>query len=218
MDLFNNLFEDDIFQDIIDETLEDSIIDIYKLSFGDLLIYNKNKNCLDTLSKQRLDKEKDLKIYGIIIKENNDTTIDLTMKNFLTKNSIIIPYDYVNKHKNMMPYIYLLFNRYCNKLKRLLNINIFNYYIPYIAQLDYIFQNKECFESILQKIWNAEKYDNYIKRFYNNGIICQHKGTYYQWKPIDNYNRKILHLDILTPYEFLPFFTLTYKEQENPYS
>ena len=87
--------------------------------------------------KQRQEKDLYNKVIGIIIKQNDDNelTIDIMLKNFLTTNGIIIPYTYMDKPKNMIPYIYLLFNRYCNKLKRLSNINIdiFNFYIPYIA-------------------------------------------------------------------------------------
>lgn len=211
MDTFN-LFDDEVFQDIYDESVELSFGDLLKYNFGDLLVYNKNKHCLDIMYKQRQEKDLYNKVIGIIIKQNDDNelTIDIMLKNFLTTNGIIIPYTYMDKPKNMIPYIYLLFNRYCNKLKRLSNINIdiFNFYIPYIAQLDYIFKNIDILYDVFEKTWDNERLEDFKTRLYDHGVICQHKGKYYQWIPVNNLERQINHLDILKPYEFLPMFTL----------
>ena len=213
-DLFDgNLFDSDLFQ--LDDNIYEEAYDIfYKYKFGDLIIYDINKNNIDIIYKNEESDLIDKKLLGIIIKQNDDkdSTIDIMLKSFLTSDGIILPSIYYDKPKNIIPYIYLLFNRYCNKFKRISNINIdiFNFYIPYIVQLDYIYKNIDTFFEILNNIYDDEKLTEFKTRFYNHGIICQHKNKYYQWLPNKDVGRTIHNLDILKPYEFLPFFTLKF--------
>lgn len=204
-DLLTSLNIDDVFTDIYDNSI--------KYKFGDLLIFDKEENVISLFYKNFYNKKiKNYIVLGIIIKENDDSTIDLMLKNFLTANSIIIPINTHNYLNNMYNYIYQLFERYCNKFKRLsgINSNIFKFYIPTISQLDYIFKNDEILYKILETIWDTDKLKDFKTRLYNHGIICQYKNKLYQWLPIKDKKRQINNLDILTPYEFLPFFTITY--------
>lgn len=206
------IFNDE-FYEFIEESIENEICNKLKYKFGDILVYNLEKQCIDIISGERLNKELDKKIIGIVIKQNDDLTIDLMMKNFLTSDGIRIPMEYIAKLSNMYAYIYQIFNRYCNKFKRIsdINIDIFNYNIPSIAQMDYIYKNFNILTNIFQKIWDEERYNNFINRFYKHGIICLHKKKYYQWLPKETEKRKINNIDIYNLYEFLPVFTLQYE-------
>ena len=203
---------DDEFYDLLDESYDTTIYDKLKAKFGDIIIYNIEKQNIDIISGFRCNKENDKKTLGIIIKQNDDMTIDIMMKNYLTTKNIIIPIEYYNKPNNMAAYIYQLFNRYCNKFKRISNINIdiFNYYIPNIAQMDYIFKNILQLQNILEKCWNEERKNDFITRLFKYGVICQYKNKLYQWIPISNKERKIYNLECFKPYELLPMFTLKY--------
>lgn len=206
------IFNDE-FYELIEESIDTEIYNDIKYKFGDILIYNLEKQNIDIISGERLNKELDKKIIGIVIKQNDDLTIDLMMKNFLTSDGIHIPIEYIAKPSNMYAYIYQIFNRYCNKFKRIsdINIDIFNYNIPSIAQMDYIYKNFDILTNIFQKIWDEDRYNNFINRFYKHGIICLHKNKYYQWLPKETEKRKINNIDIYHSYEFLPVFSLQYE-------
>lgn len=203
---------DDEFYDLLDESYDTTIYDNLKATFGDILIYNTKKQNIDIISRLRCNKEDDKRTLGIIIKENDDMTIDIMMKNYLTTESIIIPIEYYNKPNNIAAFVYQLFNRYCNKFKRISNINIdmFNFYIPNIAQMDYILQNILQLENILESCWNTDRKEDFIKRLFTNGVICQYKNKLYQWLPVSNKERKIYNLECFKHYELLPLFTLKY--------
>ena len=97
---------DDEFYDLLDESYDTTIYDNLKATFGDILIYNTKKQNIDIISGLRCNKEDDKRTLGIIIKENDDMTIDIMMKNYLTTESIIIPIEYYNKPNNIAAFVY----------------------------------------------------------------------------------------------------------------
>ena len=51
---------------------------------GDLVVYNYKTEQFDTLSKERCGIENDKAIIGIVVNVNEDMTMDVLMKTFLT--------------------------------------------------------------------------------------------------------------------------------------
>lgn len=203
-----------LFEEILELTDEyDDIFDNYYIpnKFGDLLIYNNKNNRFNTLPMQRCGKENDKTIIGIIVNENKDMSLDVITKNYLTSSKIIIPYSYYNKtQQNMSAYLCEQFNRYCSKYKRIseLDLSALNFYIPNIAQLDYINKNINTLSELLVNIWSEKRRDEFINRLYNNGLLSTYKGKYYQWLPSLNNKRQINNFDIYHGYELLPMFTV----------
>lgn len=202
-----------IFEEIQELTdIYDDLYDYYiPNKFGDLLIYDNINNRFNTLPMQRCGKENDKSIIGIIVQENKDMSLDVITKNYLTSSKIIIPYSYYNKtQQNMSAYLCEQFNRYCSKYKRIseLNISTLKFYIPNIAQLDYINKNINTLSDLLVNIWSEERKNDFINRLYNNGLLSTYKGKYYQWLPSLNNKRQINNFDIYHGYEILPMFTV----------
>ena len=210
------LFDDDII-DLLGTDKDYDMLSIeqecYDFKIGDLLFYNTEKDKIVIEYNNFYDFNNDTnKIYGIVIKKHHDKTCDITLKNFLSANSIIIPYEYYTKNVyNYIAYIKQLFERYISKFKSHINIDIFNFYIPNIAQLDYLLKNIDKFLNVIEKIHGKEKRDDFYERFYTHGLIAQYKNKYYHWIVQENGVRKINNLDVGTPYEILPFFTVKFK-------
>ncbi len=110
----------------------------------------------------------------------------------------------------MSAYLCEQFNRYCSKYKRIseLDLSALNFYIPNIAQLDYINKNINTLSELLVNIWSEKRRDEFMNRLYNNGLLSTYKGKYYQWLPSLNNKRQINNFDINHGYELLPMFTV----------
>lgn len=183
-----------------------------KPKLGDLIVYNYNTQQFDTLSKERCGLENDKAILGIVVNVNDDMTIDILMKTFLTSERLCIPLKYANKVSCIPAYLKDLFDRYCNKYKResTINLDSIQYKVPQIALLDYVYKNIHVILSVIESIWGKERADQFINRLYSFGILSQHKGKFYKWLPVIGEKRQILNLDVLNCIEFLPMFTLQY--------
>ena len=110
---------------------------------GDLVVYNYETEQFDTLSKERCGIENDKAIIGIVVNVNEDMTMDVLMKTFLTQEHTRIPLKYAKQMSCAPAYLKDLFDRYCNKYKRTSVIDISNikYKVPQIALLDYVYKN-----------------------------------------------------------------------------
>lgn len=164
------------------------------------------------MSKERCGIEDDKAIVGIVIQVNDDMTMDVLMKNYLTTESLLIPYRYVQNPNFIPAYLKDMFDRYCNKYQRtsVIDLSSFKYKIPQIALLDFVNKNLYTLLDIIKTIWGNDRHDQFIERLYEHGLLSQHKGKYYRWIPKVNEKRKIENLLGLTRIEFLPVFTLKY--------
>lgn len=178
--------------------------------FGDLLIYDNTNNRFNILAQERCGKEQDKSIIGIIVQENPDMSLDVITKNYLTTSKITIPLSYYNKLSYIPAYLYKQFERYTTKYKRIseLDISPIKFYVPNIAQLDYIDQNIETLNNLLCNIWSNERRDDFMNRLYTNGLFSTYKGKYYNWLPVKNKKRLIQNFNIYNGCEFLPMFTI----------
>lgn len=164
------------------------------------------------MSKERCGIEDDKAIVGIVVQVNDDMTMDVLMKNYLTTEPLLIPYRYVQNPSFIPAYLKDMFDRYCNKYQRtsVIDLSSFRYKIPQIALLDFVNKNLYTLLDIIKTIWGDDRHDQFIERLYKHGLLSQHKGKYYRWIPKINEKRKIENLLGLTRIEFLPVFTLKY--------
>lgn len=198
---------------MIEEDLDDnSLYNISKPQFGDLVIYNYESKQFDTMSKERCGIENDKAIVGIVVQVNDDMTMDVLMKNYLTQEPLLIPYRYMNSPSFIPAYLKDMFDRYCNKYQRtsVIDINTFKYKIPQIALLDFVNKNLYILIDVIKTIWDEDRSNQFLERLYKHGLLSIHKGKYYRWLPRVNEKRKIENLLALTKIEFLPVFTLKY--------
>ena len=183
-----------------------------KPKFGDLVVFNYSNQNFDIIPKDRCGKEDDKAIVGIVVQVNNDMTVDVLMKNYLTSESLLIPYRYMQKPTFISAYLKDMFDRYCNKYQRtsVIDLTIFKYQVPQIALLDFVNKNLTTLVDVIKTIWGEERSIQFTERLYKNGLFSIHKGRYYRWLPVINSKRKIENILALTRVEFLPVFTLQY--------
>lgn len=183
-----------------------------KPKFGDLVIFNYSNQNFDIIPKDRCGKEDDKAIVGIVVKVNNDMTVDVLMKNYLTSESLLIPYRYMEKPTFISAYLKDMFDRYCNKYQRIsvIDLTTFKYQVPQIALLDFVNKNLTTLVDVIKNIWGEERSIQFTERLYKSGLFSIHKGKYYRWLPVINSKRKIENILALTRVEFLPVFTLQY--------
>lgn len=164
------------------------------------------------MSKERCGIEDDKAIVGIVVQVNDDMTMDVLMKNYLTTESLLIPYRYVKSPSFIPAYLKDMFDRYCNKYQRtsVIDLSSFRYKVPQIALLDFVDKNLHTLLDVIKTIWGEYREELFLGRLYEHGLLSQHKGKYYRWIPKLNKKRKIENLLALTRIEFLPVFTLQY--------
>ena len=93
MHTFYETFDDEfysLFEDIEDVDVFEKI----KPTLGDLIVYNYKTQQLDTLNKKRCGIENDKAILGIVVNVNDDMTMDVLMKTFLTSERVCVPLKY----------------------------------------------------------------------------------------------------------------------------
>ena len=142
-----------------------------KPKFGDLVVFNYSNQNFDIIPKDRCGKEDDKAIVGIVVQVNNDMTVDVLMKNYLTSESLLIPYRYMEKPTFISAYLKDMFDRYCNKYQRtsVIDLTTFKYQVPQIALLDFVNKNLTTLVDVIKTRWSEEKdcikmvYSLYIK-------------------------------------------------------
>lgn len=209
---------DDEFYDCIYENTLNSMLDIYKPQIGDCVIYDpENDNIYlhpykDDGTFQRNN------VIGIVVQMNDDGTVDCIMKNYLTTEKQIISlksYIVSNVYSNTnaaSAYMKQLFDRYNSKFKNTCNMEFvksLRFYVPNIAQMDYVYSNKEKIYDTISKVFSQEKADEFINRLYN-GILSSYKSKLYVWLPIKNKKREIKNISETGYCEFLSWFTISY--------
>lgn len=216
--MFTDVLNDLDFQDVDYTDLYNSV---YKSRFGDVLIYNNEYNSFYVKHVNSSGLDDRANAIGIVIKEFTDENYyDVILRNYLTANSVIVPWSYNDKQKYIPTYLMDLFKRYSSKFIRESKLDISNikFMVPEIAMLDYIDQNIKDFHESFTNIWGKERSEQFFERFYNNGIFSIHKNKYYQWKPEHGKKRVINNLIHGHAYEFLPVFRVSiedaYKKQE----
>lgn len=147
---------------------------------------------------------------GLVISEQTNLQIDCILKSFITDEPIKIPYMYINKQSCIPAYLKDLFDRYCNKYKRIseIDISLLNLQVPSIAILDYMLKSFNVLKENMILIQGEEKTLQFFKRIYKNGIFAMHKNRYYKWLPKENLTREIKNLEVLTSIELMPIFTI----------
>lgn len=203
----DDLLEDDEFNSV-------DLFEISKPKIGDLIYYNQVNQKFDILTLSSFDKSKtdDKVIIGIIINFNDDNTIDIITKNFLTSERNIVPFNYLGKEQHIGPYLKQLFDRFLNKYQRTSDIDIttFKYNIPNIALLDYTEKHINTIYETMRTAWNDDRANDFINRLYDNGVLSIYKGKFYKWLPNKEKKREIKNLESGTTVEFLPVFKLEY--------
>ena len=193
-----------------DENILDTqeLFDVAGIKYGNVLIYDSEKQMFDCIpSIGQMNKESN--VIGIVVKHFLETNeVDVVLKNYLTSNGIPVPYTYMGKEKHIPAYLKDLFDRYLSKYVRnsVIDISSFNFFIPEISQLDYLDQHFDKFEQALYDIWDKERADIFLDRFYTNGIFATHKKKCYQWLPVKDSKRQINNLTYNKCYEMLPIF------------
>ena len=210
----DEIFNDELYEDInSDYDIHDDIIKMVIPQVGDCILYNKHTNKIYITKYTDIEKNQESAVIGIVLQENQDNTIDCIMKNFLTTELQHIPIIHIIKGNNASAsaYIKQLFDRYNSKYKRTTNmefIKTINYYIPTVAQLDYLWNNCDKIISVIEKIYDYDKAITFKNNFYN-GILTTYKNKLYIWKINETSGkREIQHLIHAKSCHLLSCFTL----------
>lgn len=184
-----------------------------EIKIGSIMQYDNNmfRTAIGTSSL-----DKNLSI-GLVISEQTNLQIDCILKTFITDEPIKIPYMYMNKQSCIPAYLKDLFDRYCNKYKRVseIDISLLNLQVPSIAILDYMLKSFKTLKENMILIQGEEKTLQFFKRIYKNGIFATHKNRYYKWLPKENLTREIKNLEALTSIELMPIFTIEHNYISN---
>ena len=198
------------------DSMDDMILDIIKPKIGDCVIYDKNLNTIYVKPYLEIDKEQKNSVIGIVIQANDNFTMDCIMKNFISAEkqtiNLMTYFRSMNNTTVLSANMKQLFDRYIQKYKREANmefVKTINYYIPNVAQLDYIDKNKNIFINTVTNIYDEQTAEQFINRYYN-GILSVYKNKMYIWKPNKSTKREILSLQKNPSCEFLPCFTVSY--------
>lgn len=93
MHTFYETFDDE-FYSLCEDIGDVDFFEKAKPTLGDLIVYNYKTQQLDTLPKERCGIENDKAILGIVVNVNDDMTMDVLMKTFLTSERICVPLKY----------------------------------------------------------------------------------------------------------------------------
>lgn len=208
---------DEEFYNTMYESQMNSVLDIYKPNIGDCVLYDPDNDNIYLLPYKDDGSFQRNNVIGIVVQMNDDGTVDCIMKNYLTTEKQILSaksFIMSNMRNNNTAGAYMkqLFDRYISKFKNTCNMELvksLSFYVPNVAQMDYIYQNKNNIYETISKVFSYEKADEFINRLYN-GILSTYKSKLYVWLPIKNKKREIKNISEQPYCEFLPWFTISY--------
>lgn len=208
---------DEITNDMYNDYMSNGIEDFITIQFGDLITYNSNTKQFEVISSLYCRKDIEHVTIGVIINQNEDDSLDVLLKNYITSIPERVPLTYITKQKHIGIYLKNMFERYITKYVRLSNIDIndLNFYIPNIQLLDRVYDNLNNLKDVFEKLFTEEQYKTFFDRLYSNGVLSTYKGKYYQWLPVMNNKREINNLMAGNVYEFLPIFNIKIEKVNN---
>lgn len=209
------MFNDE-FYDIISESSYDTMLDFCKPKVGECVLYDPITDNIYFYQYNDSTFQKN-NVIGIVVQMNDDGTIDCIMKNYLTeRKQILDPRSFVmsNMRNSNVASAYMkqLFDRYNSKFKNTCNMEFvknLRFYVPNIAQMDFLYSNKDNIYETINKVFSQEKADEFINRLYN-GVLTTYKSKHYVWLPIKNNKREIKNIHESPCCEFLSWFTISY--------
>lgn len=212
-EMFNDEFYDTIYENSIT-----SLADLVKPQVGDCVLYDPDNDNIYLLPYKDDGTFQRSNVIGIVVQMNDDGTIDCIMKNYLTTEKQYLSvksYLVSNIRDNNAACAHMkqLFERYNSKFKNTCNMEFvksLQFYIPNIAQMDFLYQNKDKLYETISKVFSQEKADEFINRLYN-GILSKYNSKLYVWLPIQNKKREIKNISERGYCEFISWFTILYQ-------
>lgn len=188
----------------------------YSYEIGDVVYYDPLDFSFMVASKDKLIAPQYLKdwetiMIGIIIKVNDDNTVNVLMAGFLMADCLRLPMMYLNKTKKkfIRNYVKDMFRRYvsaffkqCPGYQDLLKLDIS---MPDTDELKTIHANRETLFDNIRLCSDQKSLTKYIHRLYNNYIYAVHNNLIYQMK-IDTESDVDIQLPDVRPAEFLCVF------------